>query len=190
MDSNSNMEDRTDISDRLFDLLHDWYDDSCKSRDENALANVSQDKLVETGKAREIATRPKMGEMSFRDLARSVYQARRLRDEIFSCSEIFGEPAWDMLLDIATAESENSRLSVTAVCIGSCVAPTTALRYVKALEGRDLIHREEDLLDGRRQYIRLTPKGDRLLRCYFYRTFGPNNEGPLKDGGAKYIAQE
>lgn len=189
MESNSNIESRTDLSERLFDMLHDWYDDANQSRDEKALVETSQEKSVQSGKAREIAARSNMGEMSFRDLARSVYQARRLRDKIFSCAEIFGEPAWDMLLDIATAESENSRLSVTAVCIGSCVAPTTALRYVKALEERDLIHREEDLSDGRRQYIRLTPKGDRLLRRYFYQTFGPNNEGPLKDDAAKYIEQ-
>lgn len=188
MDSNTNIEDRTDLSDRLFDLLHDWYDDTSLARDDKALVKADQAKAVQTSKAQEIAARSNIGEMSFRDLARSVYQARRLRDKIFSCAEIFGEPAWDMLLDIATAESENSRLSVTAVCIGSCVAPTTALRYVKSLEEADLIHREEDLSDGRRQYIRLTPKGDRLLRRYFYQTFGPNNEGPLKDDTSKHIA--
>lgn len=164
-------EDRNAFADKLFEFLHEWYDDADRSN-----GNGAPSKAVAKSESREIAASAGISGISFRELANSVYQARRLRDKIFSCTDMFGEPAWDMLLDIATAESDNSRLSVTAVCIGSCVAPTTALRYIKSLEEAELICREEDRSDGRRQYIRLTRKGDRLLRRYFYQTFGPHDQ--------------
>ncbi len=101
------------------------------------------------------------------DWARRTYSERRLRDGIFSDPQLFGEPAWDMLLDIALAEAKGERLSVTSVCIGSCVPLTTALRWLSILEDRDLVRRELDSEDARRFFVRLTPGGIRKFFRYF-----------------------
>jgi hypothetical protein len=95
-----------------------------------------------------------------------VYAERRLRDKVFADLAIFGEPAWDMLLDIANAEAEGKRLSVTSVCIGACVPATTALRWLKILETKGLIFREGDIGDARRAYVRLTATGYVKLETY------------------------
>ena len=80
---------------------------------------------------------------------------------------MFGEPAWDILLDVAAAEGRGERLQITSVCIGACVPETTALRWIGVLEKRGLLRREHDLADQRRSFVRLTQDGARRLRSYF-----------------------
>lgn len=96
-----------------------------------------------------------------------AYAERRLRDKVFNDPEMFGEPAWDTLLDIARAETRGERLAVTSACIGSCVPPTTALRWLKILEDRDLVRREADEFDARRSFVRLTKEGRKKVEMYF-----------------------
>lgn len=104
------------------------------------------------------------------DIASSIYNARRIRDEIFAYSDIFGEPTWEMLLDLAIAEEDGRRLSISDLCIGSCCASTTALRYIKAMEKSGLITREDDWHDGRRTYVRLSAKGRDMFQRFHERT--------------------
>lgn len=100
-------------------------------------------------------------------LAKRAYEQRRARDRVFQEPELFGEPVWDMLLDISAAEARGECLSVTSVCIGSCVAETTALRWIKIMELRGLTCREADPRDGRRSFIKLTEDGREKLQRYF-----------------------
>jgi hypothetical protein len=96
-----------------------------------------------------------------------AYAERRLRDRVFNDPEIFGEPAWDALLDIAQAEAKGERLAVTSACIGSCAPSTTALRWLKILEERGLVRREADASDARRTFVRLTEDGRKKVELYF-----------------------
>lgn len=88
-----------------------------------------------------------------------LYQERRLRADLFDDPDLFGEPAWDILLDLAVHEGQGRPLSVTGACIGSGVAPTTALRWVNVLEKKGFIQRSPDPLDHRRVYLILTQLG-------------------------------
>ena len=101
------------------------------------------------------------------ELAAACYAARRRRDRAFADLQLFGEPAWDILLDVAAAEGRGERLQITSVCIGACVPETTALRWIGVLEKRGLLRREHDLADQRRSFVRLTQDGARRLRSYF-----------------------
>ena len=96
-----------------------------------------------------------------------AYAERRLRDRLFDDPEIFGEPAWDALLDIAHSETKGERLAVTSACIGSCAPPTTALRWLKVLEERGLVTREADSSDARRSFVKMTAEGRRKVERYF-----------------------
>lgn len=96
-----------------------------------------------------------------------IYSARRIRKSVFGNDcDLFGEPAWDILLDAAIMESRGKKVSVTSACLAADVPSTTALRYVSALEERGFMSRDIDPFDNRKKYVRLTPKGRRVLRQY------------------------
>src|SRR3546814_14904450 len=48
-------------------------------------------------------------------------------------SELFGEPAWDMLLDLYAAALDGRRLSVASSCLVAGVPPTTSRRWPHTL---------------------------------------------------------
>ena len=97
----------------------------------------------------------------------AIYAGRRLRSSVFGAdADLFGEPAWDILLDAAIMEGRGKRVSVTSACLAADVPSTTALRYLSALEERGMLVREVDPLDNRRRFVKLTAKGKRLLKDY------------------------
>ena len=97
------------------------------------------------------------------DLARKFYRLRRRRDAYFD-PMLFAEPAWDMLLDLYIAESEQRQVAVLTACLGAAAPQTTAIRWLRVLEARQLIRRETDPNDARRIYIRLTDLAVRMMR--------------------------
>lgn len=91
-------------------------------------------------------------------MAREVYAERRRRHK-FLPADLFGEPTWDILLDLYIALREERRVPTTSSCIGAHVPPTTALRWLRILEARGLVEREDDGRDGRRTFVCLTRRG-------------------------------
>ncbi|MGF7152810.1 MarR family transcriptional regulator [Novosphingobium gossypii] len=101
------------------------------------------------------------------ELARQTYDDRRRRTKIFRSEELFGEPAWDILLDLFIAAKERRRVSVTSACIGSAVPSTTALRWIAILEKQGFLMREADPGDARRVYVKLSARGYAAMLEYF-----------------------
>jgi DNA-binding MarR family transcriptional regulator len=95
-----------------------------------------------------------------------LVRARRQRAKFFN-PELFADPAWDMLLELYAAALSQRRVSVSSLCIASGVAATTALRWMSALQKDGLIARENDPLDGRRVFVKLSAKGQRSIEDYF-----------------------
>lgn len=100
------------------------------------------------------------------ETVRAVIRARRLRGSYFA-DELFADPAWDMLLDLFHAELTQLRVSVSSVCIAAAVPATTALRWLKALTDKGLVHRRSDPYDGRRVYVELSPQTSLAMQSYF-----------------------
>jgi len=125
-------------------------------------------------------------------LAREFYAGRRRRARYLSI-DLFGEPTWDILLDLYVSAREGRRVPTTSACIGAHVPPTTALRWLRILEMRGLVEREEDGRDGRRTFVRLTERGravmeaflgtmaDTLLVALADATSGADQLGPLDE---------
>jgi len=103
--------------------------------------------------------------------AEDVYRERQRRREFFG-DDLFGEPAWDMLLDLYIAERKSKRLSVTAACIGANCSGTTGLRRLQQLEERGLVARETDPTDARRSFVRLSERGYAAMTDYLWSTCG------------------
>lgn len=101
------------------------------------------------------------------ELARQTYDDRRRRTKIFRSEDLFGEPAWDILLDLFIAAKERRSVSVTSACIGSAVPSTTALRWITILEKQGLLVREADPGDARRVYVKLSARGYAAMLEYF-----------------------
>lgn len=98
-------------------------------------------------------------------LAVAMYRARQARSRNLP-SNLFGEPAWDILLDLFIAKSRGRRVSVTSVCIASQVPATTALRWIGLLQSEGIIVRDNDNDDRRRAFLRLSESGEKAVaRC-------------------------
>jgi DNA-binding MarR family transcriptional regulator len=95
------------------------------------------------------------------------YKSRRTRDELFGKPDLFGEPAWDMLVDLFIAGEEGKKISVSSLCVASAVPMTTALRWIAILESRALIERTADALDARRSYLSLAIEAQAKIRTHF-----------------------
>jgi hypothetical protein len=100
-------------------------------------------------------------------LARKIYALRRKRQAIFGNPNLFGEPAWDILLDLFIAQGEGKSVSVSSACIGSAAPATTGLRWLGVLADEGLVLRENDAEDHRRVLVRLTPAGTEAMERFF-----------------------
>ena len=101
-------------------------------------------------------------------LVREILRSRRRRNDVFG-EELFGEPAWDLLLELYAAQLMQQRISVSSACIASAVPATTALRWIEKLEKEGWIGREGDPLDRRRYWVFLKDQGISAMRTYLER---------------------
>lgn len=98
-------------------------------------------------------------------LAQRLYSSRERRRNYIS-PELFGEPAWDMLLALFCANAACHRLSVTSLCLASGAPQTTALRWIDSLHERGLTRRVKNPLDARVVFIELEPEGKARMLAY------------------------
>lgn len=102
---------------------------------------------------------------SHADEIRALIRARRLRAQYFE-AELFADPAWDMLLDLAAAHATRERVAVSSLCIAAAVPPTTALRWIRTLTDAGLFVRTADPADGRRVFIELSASAAASMQAY------------------------
>lgn len=99
-------------------------------------------------------------------LVEQEYQARRRREDLLG-EDLFGEPAWDMLLYLFAAWLRGDLVVTSSLVRASAVPATTALRWIALLERHDLVERCTIKRDGRVRVLRLTRHATRRLEHYF-----------------------
>lgn len=99
-------------------------------------------------------------------LVQEIIKSRRRRDAIFG-ADIFGEPAWDLLLELYVAQQQQRRVTISEACRASASPPTTGLRWIGQLEEKGWLVREADRCDGRRVWVRLTDEACAKMHDYF-----------------------
>jgi DNA-binding MarR family transcriptional regulator len=102
----------------------------------------------------------------------ALIQERARRSDHFP-TELFSEPAWDILLALYAAEMAQQRVTALKLAEQVLAPTTTALRWLKVLEAVGLVDRKPDPLDARRVFLSLTPKGRYAMSSY------------LSEGGAR-----
>ncbi len=98
-------------------------------------------------------------------LAASLSRSRRLRQNYLP-TDIFGEPGWDILLDLYTLDQDGRGVSVTNASLAGDTPPTTGLRWLKFLEQKGLVAREHSHRDRRVTWVRLTSAAQDRMRNY------------------------
>lgn len=114
------------------------------------------------------AEKPADGPKGRSNYLRTLVASRADRDSIFQ-SDLFSDPAWEMLLDLAVAEATGRPISVTSLCIASGAPTTTALRRIDELREAGLIERRADPADRRRILVELTETGRRRMESFVKR---------------------
>lgn len=98
-------------------------------------------------------------------VARLIYDGRMKRRK-FLPNSIFGEPGWDMLLDLFMQDVGGKRVATQSLCIASQVPLSTALRHISTLEAEGLVSRHTSKADKRVTFIQLTDAGKLAVGTY------------------------
>lgn len=99
--------------------------------------------------------------------AKSTLRKRLLRRQLLGSEELFGEPAWDMLLDLFVHECEGKPVSMSSLCAAAAIPESSAMRLAQRLCDAGLLIRRPDPTDGRRSFMKLAPDVAHRLRAYF-----------------------
>ena len=110
-------------------------------------------------------------------LACRLYDARRARNRLLG-DDIFGEPAWDILLACYCLPARGEPVSVIALAHAANVPKSTGHRWQRILMKRGLIERGGKCSDGRRQLVQLSRNGRELLERYLASLFCCNTPPP------------
>jgi hypothetical protein len=146
---------------------------------ESYLQPLADELVAIVARLRDVAAAPASTQRSQRSerrylaLARQAYALRRKRAAIFGNPELFGEPAWDILLDLYIAHADGKPVSVSSACIGSAAPPTTGLRWLGVLAEEGLVVRENYADDHRRVLVRLTRAGITAMERFFDAVISP-----------------
>ena len=100
--------------------------------------------------------------------AQAVLAERRLRRR-FLPSELFHEPAWDMMLALFVSRDERQPMNIKALVSMSDAPVTTSQRWIDHLHKLKLIDRVIDPVDRRRMEISLSDAGYAAITAYLRR---------------------
>lgn len=102
------------------------------------------------------------------ELIRTAYaillRRRRRRDQFGPA--MFGEAAWDMLLEVYVQETSGSASTEEQLQLASASASSTAGRWLQCLEREGLIARRDRPVDGGTKFVELTDSGRQAVDRY------------------------
>lgn len=98
-------------------------------------------------------------------IAGSMYRSRQLRARYFDPG-LFGEPAWDMMLDLFISRVQGRRVATSSLCLAANVPQATGLRWIGTLAKQGLLRRYAAPDDARLKLVEITAEGFQLMRRY------------------------
>jgi DNA-binding MarR family transcriptional regulator len=138
--------------------------------DTKQIEHVKDGLLRAIGHLEELAKLPQSSPLPICDddllkVAEGIVLKRRRREKFFQTTN-FGEPAWDIMLDLFIAKLRGRMISVSSACIAAAVPPTTALRYIFIMTQLGQIQRLADPNDARKVYVMLSDEMMDAMRRY------------------------
>jgi hypothetical protein len=101
--------------------------------------------------------------------AQKLVRERKIRGMFFETG-LFGEPVWDVLLDLYINDVLDKKVSVSSSCIAASVPSTTALRYLAMMTAKGMIVRTPDTNDTRVVFLSLSEKTLQKVKLYLIRS--------------------
>lgn len=98
-------------------------------------------------------------------LLRSFVGTNQQREE-FLDPDLFSDPAWNILLDLASARLENKPVPVSSACVAARVPMSTALRHIRHLVADGYVKRWQDPSDRRRDLLMIEERGMKSVMDY------------------------
>lgn len=109
---------------------------------------------------------PKWSVSERAEMAKLIHSSRRSRDNYFP-SNLFADPAWDILLILYWASYAQQHLTISNVCDSAGVPATTAVRWIDSLKSHGLLRKTKHPTDGRVVWIDLTQTACEQLDRFF-----------------------
>lgn len=100
------------------------------------------------------------------DRAKEAYDERRRRDREMEASDLFGEPAWDILLLLFISRQQGRTVELSTLLHAIAVPPTTTIRWLKVLEIKALVEPLEPAA-ARQRAIALSDHGNMTMSEFF-----------------------
>lgn len=113
-----------------------------------------------------LAGAPKDEDQLVLEAARQLYHSRRVRDRVFG-TDLFADPAWDILLDLFIAQREDRKVTISSACAAASAPTSTAARHIAHLVQKRLVVRVSREEDARSSYLELSAAADRKLTQLF-----------------------
>jgi hypothetical protein len=98
------------------------------------------------------------GTMDARDRAVELIDLRTRREQALG-PDLFGEPAWDLMLDLFVRYVDGRRTSTKSAAVAARAPISTALRYLNLLVDKGWVDKLAHPNDLRIQYVTLSPVG-------------------------------
>jgi DNA repair protein RadC len=99
--------------------------------------------------------------------ARTTMRRRILRRQLLGAPDLFGEPAWDMMLDLFIHQSVGELVPMSSLGVVADMPHSSALKLIQRLCNAGLLVRVPDARDGRRNFVKIDPDVAHRLRAYF-----------------------
>jgi hypothetical protein len=128
-----------------------------KSEEQAPIRGTHREKRVSAEKINVLTAR--------RDRIAGLIDQRTLRVRHFD-ADLFADPAWDILLDLALAVAEDRRVSVSNLCLAAAVPTTTAHSWILRLTAEGLLIRTRDRFARRRCWVTMTEKAEAAVIAY------------------------
>jgi hypothetical protein len=96
--------------------------------------------------------------------ARRAQALRRQRTELSAVAGLFGEPPWDIMLELFIAAGEGRTASAGELCAASQLAGSTLIRWLGILEARGVVMQAND-----GQLVTLSADAREALQRFFDR---------------------
>lgn len=98
------------------------------------------------------------------------YQIARSDREKHLGSGIFGEPGWDILLELYARYLDQQRVGISELGTKVLLPDATLLRWLEKLQDRGLVERVLHPTDARRVFVVLTTEGAARMQSWFKST--------------------
>jgi DNA-binding MarR family transcriptional regulator len=99
------------------------------------------------------------------DAAQQELERRRRRNKVLP-EEMFGEPAWEILLQLYV-EQQGTRLNIARLTSYLNLSASTVLRWLNYLHDKQLLRREIHPNDQRSVFVELTTGAVEVIDSYF-----------------------